>query len=80
MSLSAEMKYNEMLNQKEKREEKHVYINSFIDWDEAVNYIEELKKAYPSDQFEIIECRIAYINYKYRAGISFVKSQYEMEV
>jgi hypothetical protein len=49
----------------------HTYMEVFFSWWDAVRYIEGYLEDYPKNDWEIVECRIVYLNGAWRAGISF---------
>lgn len=59
-------------------EESATFLESFDSWDDAVLWVEGLMMKYPDPEYILEECRINYLGMKFRAGVTFKRSQYEM--
>lgn len=63
-----------------KTEERHSFINIFLNRDDAFDYVNEVVSDYDLDIFEVIECEVIYVNGSYRAGIVLEKKQLELDL
>lgn len=71
--------YANSTTESELGEEKHVYVKSFFNKEDAMNFV--IGHLEDTDQGEyLVDTRITFINYQWRASVMLTKRQLEMEL